>query len=140
MSTKQCIIPRFLLGMSLSGAATVLVFFTNLPGLWGVVLQELGRGAAAMSFGGISASLGVVVVEEAFLAEDVHLTMLRLLLLTPPQIALGLLWQRYRWIGGLVAMTEHLAWNQWFSTSYWLIPSTGMAAIYFVLFFHKEPL
>jgi len=111
MSTKQCIILRFLLGMSLSGAATVLVFFTNLPGLWGVVLQELGRGAAAMPFGGISASLGIVAVEEVFLAENIHQVLLRLILLTPPQIALGLLWQRYRWIGGLAALTEHLAWN-----------------------------
>ena len=140
MSIKQCIFPRFLLGMSLSGAATVFVFMTNLPGLWGVVLQELGRGAAAMPLGGISASLGVVAVEEVFLAENIRQVLLRLILLTPPQIALGLLWQRYRWIGGLAALAEHLAWNQWFSTPYWLIPTTGMAAIYFILFFHKEPL
>ena len=126
--------------MSLSGAATVFVFMTNLPGLWGVVLQELGRGAAAMPLGGISASLGVVAVEEVFLAENIRQVLLRLILLTPPQIALGLLWQRYRWIGGLAALAEHLAWNQWFSTPYWLIPTTGMAAIYFILFFHKEPL
>jgi len=140
MSTKQCIIPRFLLGISLSGAATVLVFISNLPGLWGVVLQELGRGAAAMPFGGISASLGVVAVEEIILAENIHQVLLRLVLLTPQQIALGLLWQRYHWIGGLAALAEHLAWNQWFSTPYGLIPSMGMAVIYSVLFFHKEPL
>ena len=140
MLTKQYFFPRFLLGMSLSGAATVLVFMTNLPGLWGVVLQELGRGAAAMPFGGISASLGVVAVEEILLAENIRQVLLRLVLLTPPQIALGLLWQRYRWIGGLAALAEHIAWNQWFSTPYWLIPTMGMATIYFVLFFHKEPL
>ena len=138
MSTTQRSIPRFLLGMSLSGAATALVLVANLPGPWGAALQELGRGVAAISFGGTAASLGVIAVEEAFLAESIHLTLLRLLLLTPPQIALGLLWQRYRWIGGLLALAEHLAWNRWLSSRFWLIPVLGIIIIYCVLFFHKE--
>ena len=140
MTTKRRAILQFILGFSISGAATALTIVANLPGLWGTVLQELGRGAIAMTFGGVAASLGLVVVEEVFLFENVHLTIWRLLLLTIPQIALGLLWGRYRWKGGLAAIGEHLAWNQWFSSPLWLIPTLGMAAIYFILLFHKEPL
>ena len=140
MTTKRRAILQFILGMILSGTATALIIPTNLPGLWGAALQELTRGVIAMKFGGGAASLGLVTVEEVILFESTRLTIWRLLLLTPPQIALGLLWQRYRWKGGLAAIGEHLAWNQWFSSPFWLIPTLGMAAIYFILLFHKEPL
>ena len=140
MTKKRRAIFQFILGFSLSGTATALTIAANLPGLWGAVTQELGRGAIAMTFGGVAASLGLVVVEEMFLAENLYQTVLRLALLTPPQLALGLFWQRYRWKGGLAAIGEHLAWNQWLSSPFWLIPTMGMAAIYTMLFFHKEPL
>ena len=138
MSKKLRISLRFLLGVARSGAATGLFLFARLPSFWGIVLQELGRGMVAMSFGGVAASLGVVAAEEAFLAESLPQTGWRLILLLFPHLAFGLLWQRYHWKGGLAAIAEHLAWNHWFSSPYWLIPTIGMAAIYLTLLFHKE--
>ena len=139
MSEKLRISLRFLLGSTLSGAATGLFLFARLPSLWGIILQELGRGMVAMRFGGVAASLGLLVSEEILLYNG-HLspTLLRLILLTIPHLALGLLWQRYRWKGGLAAIGEHLAWNYLFSSPYWLIPTIGMAAIYLTLLVHKE--
>ena len=98
-------------------------------------MQELGRGVAAMLFGGIAATLGLVAVEEIFLFADLPSTLLRLVLLTAPQIAVGLLWQRYRWPGGLLALMEHLAWNHWLNTPWWPIPIAGIIAIYIILIF-----
>lgn len=136
--TMKTFLTRFLPGALIAGAITAIGLLIHLPGLWGTVLQELGRGAAAMPFGGLAASLGVVAVEEALLFENFRETALRLILLTAPHIALGLLWQRYRWKGGLAALVEHLTWNQWFASPYWLIPTAGMSAIYLTLLFHKE--
>jgi len=139
MPVKQRSILRFLLGMTLSGTATALLLDLNLPGLWGTVLQELERGIVTLVFGGVSASLGILLSEEILLF-DGHLlaTLLRLALLIFPHLALGLLWQRYRCLGGLAAVIEHLAWNQWLASPYWIIPTTGMGAIYLTLLFHKE--
>ena len=136
--TAEAIFNRLYPGTLIAGALTLLAFLADLPGLWGTVLQELGRGVAAMAFNGIAASLGVLVTEEIFLFESFGRTALRLILLVFPHMALGLLWQRYRWKGGLATIAAHLAWNQWFSSPYWLIPTIGMAAIYLTLLFHKE--
>ena len=139
MPVKQRNMLHFFLGSALSGATTALLLVVHFPNPCGTILQELGRGMAAIAFGGVSASLGVLLSEEILLY-DGHLlpTLLRPSLLFFPHLALGLLWQRYRFLGGLAAIAEHLAWNQWFSSPYWLIPTTGMGIIYFVLFFRKE--
>ena len=139
MLTKPRTMLRFLLGSALSGATTAMLLAVNLSNPWGTILQELGRGMAAMLFGGVSASLGVLLSEEILLYDGRLLpTLPRLVLLSVPHLALGLLWQRYRWKGGLAATTEHLAWNQWFASPYGWIPTIGMAAIYLTLLFHKE--
>jgi len=139
MFTKQRRITRFISGTAFSSATTALLLAANLPRLWGTILQELGRGIAAMYFGGVSATLGLILSEEMILF-DGHflLTFQRLTLLTIPHLALGMLWQRYHWKGGVAALVEHLAWNQWYSTPFWSIPTLGMATIYFTLIFHKE--
>ena len=139
MPKKTRTMLRFFLGSALSGTITTLLLVAHLSKPWGTILQELGRGMVAMTFGGVAASLGLLVSEEILLYNG-HLspTLLRLILLVFPHMALGLLWQRYRWKGGLATIAAHLAWNQWFSSPYWLIPTIGMAAIYLTLLFHKE--
>ena len=127
--------PDALIAFSLSGAVTSAILLIGFPGWWGAIVQEIGRGIASMAFGGLWASFGLVAVEEFILAESVSLTLLRLMLLTPAQVALWLLWQRHRWIGGLIALAEHLAWNQWLQTPLWFIPAGGIIAIYTILIF-----
>jgi len=127
--------PHALTAFLLSGAVTAAVLLIGFPGWWGAIVQEIGRGIASMAFGSLWASLGLVAVEEVILAESIPLTLLRLVLLAPAQIALGLLWQRYRWIGGLIALAEHLAWNQWLQAPLWFIPAGGIIAIYTILIF-----
>ncbi|MBC8507966.1 MAG: hypothetical protein H8D34_24120, partial [Chloroflexi bacterium] len=95
MPKKTRTMLRFFLGSALSGTITTLLLVAHLSKPWGTILQELGRGMVAMTFGGVAASLGLLVSEEILLYNG-HLspTLLRLILLVFPHMALGLLWQR----------------------------------------------
>jgi len=116
----------------------MLIVSLNLP-LWGVVGQEFTRWAAVSVSNGMWASLGVVIGEEVLIFDgDITKTALRIMLLIAPQIALGLFWQRYGLIGGIAAIAEHLAWNQWLGTAMWPVPTVGMLVIYAVLIFSPK--
>ena len=128
----------FLTG-ALSTAIVLHLHAPALAGLVGVLLQEIGRGIAAIAFGSLGASLGVLICEEALLYEgNPYRTLVRLGLLLFPHLALGLLWQRFKLYGGMVAIAEHLAWNQWFASPLGFVPVIGMGAIYYLLFLKKE--
>lgn len=138
MTGGDCLIQQ-MQGFLTGALSTAIVLNLHVSALTGTFLQEIGRGIAAMAFGGLSASLGVLICEEALLYDgNLRLTLVRLGLLLFPHLALGLLWQRFKLYGGMAALAEHLAWNQWFASPLSFVPVIGMGAIYFTLFFHKE--
>jgi hypothetical protein len=119
--------------------STQVVYRLDLPGAWNTIAQEVGRGLAASQLGGAAASLGLMVSEELLMGDVPGEVLFRMALMVLPQIALGLLWERYKLPGGLIAVLEHLAWNRMIASSLWPLPIAGMALIYWILFaFDKE--
>jgi hypothetical protein len=109
-----------------------------LSGVWNTIAQEIGRGLAASQLGGAAASLGLMVSEELLMGDVPGEVLFRMVLMVLPQIALGLLWERYKLAGGLIATIEHLAWNIWITSPLWPIPVAAMALIYWILFIYDE--
>jgi hypothetical protein len=118
--------------------STQVVYRLNLSGVWNTIAQEIGRGLAASQLGGAAASLGLMVSEELLMGDVPGEVLFRMALMVLPQIALGLLWERYKLAGGLIATIEHLAWNLWITSPLWPIPVAAMALIYWILFIYDE--
>jgi hypothetical protein len=118
--------------------STQVVYRLNLSGAWNTIAQEIGRGLAASQLGGAAASLGLMVSEELLMGDVPGEVLFRMVLMVLPQIALGLLWERYKLAGGLIATIEHLAWNIWITSPLWPIPVAAMALIYWILFIYDE--
>jgi hypothetical protein len=118
--------------------STQVVYRLDLPGAWNTIAQEIGRGLAASQLGGAAASLGLMVSEEILMVDAFREIIFRMALMVFPQVALGLLWERYKLAGGLIAVLEHLAWNRWIASPVWPLPVAGMALIYWILFAFDE--
>jgi ABC-type microcin C transport system permease subunit YejB len=118
--------------------STQVVYRLDLPGAWNTIAQEIGRGLAASQLGGAAASLGLMVSEELLMGDAFGEALFRMVLMVLPQIALGLLWERYKLAGGLIATIEHLAWNRWIASPLWPIPAASMALIYWILFVQSK--
>jgi ABC-type microcin C transport system permease subunit YejB len=118
--------------------STQVVYRLNLSGAWNTIAQEVGRGLAASQLGGAAASLGLMVSEELLMGDALGEVLFRTALMVLPQFALGLLWERYKLPGGLIATIEHLAWNRWIASPLWPIPAAAMALIYWILFVYDE--
>jgi ABC-type microcin C transport system permease subunit YejB len=118
--------------------STQVVYRLGLPGAWNTIAQEVGRGLAASQLGGAAASLGLMISEELLMGDAFGEALFRMVLMVLPQVALGLLWERYKLTGGLIATIEHLAWNLWITSPLWPIPVAAMALIYWILFVQSK--
>jgi hypothetical protein len=118
--------------------STQVVYRLDLPGAWNTIAQEIGRGLAASQLGGAAASLGLMVSEELLMGDEPGEVLFRMVMMVLPQVALGLLWERYKLAGGLIATIEHLAWNLWITSPLWPLPVAGMALIYWILFVQSK--
>jgi len=109
-----------------------------------VLFTEAIRGAGTVTFG-LPASLGIAAAQafQAGSCRGVAGMIIGYLLLLPPNLLLGLLWQRYRLRGGLAAILLSGLWQlAVHQPTLWPLPTLGfLAAAAFLLYpilFHPK--
>ncbi len=109
-----------------------------------VLLTEAIRGAGTLFFG-LPTSLGIAAAQtyQSLSCRGAAGMIIGYLLLLPPNLLLGLLWQRYRLPGGLGAILLSGLWQLAIhEPAFWPLPALGFLAaaaclLYPILFHHK---
>lgn len=137
---------RYILSILIGFACTFAIFSSSIAEtpIVQVVTIEAVRGAVTLILG-IPASLGVAIAQAVQSLDCLGLigALGRFFLLIWPNLLLGLIWQRYRLRGGLVALALSGIWQLAIQKpDLWLLPSVGfIAAASFLLYpiFFQKP-
>jgi len=121
-----------ILGIALGLTLTLALQATQVAGLpaLAVLLTEAIRGAGTLFFG-LPVSLGIAAAQayQSSSCRGVAGMIISFLLLLPPNLLLGLLWERYRLRGGLVAILLSGLWQlAVLKPVFWPLPTLGFLA------------
>lgn len=137
---------RYALSILVSFACTVAILSSAIietPFLRVVAIEAI-RGIITLSLG-LPASLGIAAAHAVQSVDCLGALRAigRFSLLIPPNLLLGLLWQRYRLRGGLAALALSSLWQLAIQKpNLWLLPAAGfIAATVFILYpiFFQKP-